>query len=78
MLLSLELDGLTALYHRPSGQTHLLAEPVPQILAALGSEALTAPALLARLAKDHALEGDAEALEARLHELAAAGLVRCA
>jgi PqqD family protein of HPr-rel-A system len=64
-----ELDGLTALYHRPSGQTHLVTEPVPQILMALVSPR-TAADLLAALGAD-----DAGALDARLGELVAIGLV---
>ena len=30
-----ELEGLTLLYHRRSGLTHILAPPAPQILTAL-------------------------------------------
>ena len=30
-----ELDGLTALFHVPSGMTHIVAPPAPQILEAL-------------------------------------------
>ena len=29
------LDGLVLLYHRPSGMTHIVAPPAPQILEAL-------------------------------------------
>lgn len=29
------LDGLSAIYHRRSGHTHLVAAPIPEILAAL-------------------------------------------
>jgi PqqD family protein of HPr-rel-A system len=74
-LIAVPIDGLTALYHRPSGQTHLLAEPVPEILAALSGRALTLPDLRAALAAAHDLEGDDEALLARLEELVASGLV---
>lgn len=73
-----DLDGLTALYHRPSGQTHLLAEPMPHILAALAGEVLSAGELLARLADRHAMETGGDALERlleRLAELESAGLV---
>jgi PqqD family protein of HPr-rel-A system len=35
------LEGLTALYHSPSGQTHVVAEPVPEILAALAGTPLS-------------------------------------
>ena len=30
-----ELDGLVLLYHRPSGTTHFLASPAPELLDAL-------------------------------------------
>ena len=70
------LDGLSAIYHRASGATHVVAEPVPQILAALGSDRLTMAELLAQLGADYDLGGDAEvALLARLDELVALGLV---
>lgn len=73
------LDVFTAIYHRPSGITHLLNEPAPQILEALAGEPLDLGALLNRLAErfdlgDMAGEGEA-ALRARLDELEAAGLV---
>jgi PqqD family protein of HPr-rel-A system len=72
------LDGLTALYHRPSGLTHILAPPAPQILEALAGKAGDAAEILARIAADFDLDAeDAEgALGARLAELEAAGLVR--
>lgn len=70
------LDSLTALYHRASGQTHLLAPPAPEIVELLGEEVLDADALLARLAARYDLaDPDSEALAARLEELVAAGLV---
>jgi PqqD family protein of HPr-rel-A system len=69
------LEGLTALYHRPSGQTHLVTEPVPEILSALRGMALTVPELKGALGADQDVVGDAEALAARLEELAEAGLV---
>jgi PqqD family protein of HPr-rel-A system len=72
----LELDGLVAVHHRASGQTHLLAEPAPEILAVLAGQALTADALLARLASDYALaDADLVLLALRLEELVATGLV---
>jgi len=73
---SIALDGLTALYHRPSGTTHILAPPAPQILAVLAGEAMDAGALLERLSGAFEIEGGEEAMEARLAELEAAGLVR--
>ena len=71
---AVELDGLTALYHRPSGMTHILAAPAPQLLAALGGKPLTLGELSAVIAEQFDLE-QADALEARLEELEAAGLV---
>jgi PqqD family protein of HPr-rel-A system len=73
------LDVFTAVFHRPSGVTHLLNEPAPQILEALGNEPLEMEALLARLEERYDL-GDADGsgtalLCARLDELEAAGLV---
>lgn len=70
-----ELDGLTAIYHRRSGQTHIVSEPVPEILAALGKGPLTADALLARLSESADVSADRAALAARLAELEATGLV---
>lgn len=71
-----ELDGLTALYHRPSGTTHILAAPAPQILAAIAGDPATADEILARMAEGFDVDGDRDALVSRLDELEAAGLVR--
>jgi PqqD family protein of HPr-rel-A system len=75
---SIELDGLTALFHRPSGMTHILAAPAPQILAALAGAPGDAAAIVARMSAAFEVEAeDAQAaIEARLAELEAAGLVR--
>jgi PqqD family protein of HPr-rel-A system len=72
-----ELEGLTLLYHRPSGMTHLLAPPAPQILDALAEGPATAAEVALRIARRFDLEGeDAPAVvAARLAELEAAGLV---
>jgi PqqD family protein of HPr-rel-A system len=73
------LDGMAALYHRSSGQTHLVAEPVPELLAVLTTQPISLAALLARLASDYDLEADDDAcivLAERLDELAALGLIR--
>ena len=72
------LESLTALYHAPSGMTHLLAPPAPQILAALAGRPGTAEDVLARIAESFDLEAEdaAAAMSARLGELEAAGLVR--
>lgn len=72
------LGELTALFDRRSMQTHLVAPPIPEILAAMGEEACTAPMLTARLAARFDLggAGEAEALvAAHLGELATMGLV---
>lgn len=72
------LDSLTALFDRASGQTHLLAAPSPEILAALADAPATAAGLVERLAArfDLSSEGDAlGVIVARLDELAALGLI---
>jgi len=71
-----ELDGLTALYHRPSGMTHILAPPAPQILEALADEPGDAEAILRRIGERFEVEAEDGAIAARLAELEAAGLVR--
>lgn len=69
------LDDLTAVHHRRSGVTHLLASPAPELLRAL-QETVTVDGLLARLAAEYDLaDADRAALLARLGELVAAGLV---
>jgi PqqD family protein of HPr-rel-A system len=75
---AVELDGLTALYHRPSGLTHILAPPAPQILDALAGNPADAAEIIARIAADFELEAEdpASAIGSRLAELEAAGLVR--
>ena len=75
-LLVAPLDAFTAVFHRPSGITHLLVSPAPQILTALGTEGLGADALMARLAAEYDLaDANRDALLTRLDELVAAGLV---
>lgn len=70
------LDGLTLVYHRASGTTHLLAPPAPEILAALSRGACQFAELKARLASDFDLiDDDAAALHARIDELVSVGLV---
>ncbi len=73
-LISVPLDGITALYHRSSAMTHIIAEPAPEIIAALAAGPLSASELLAALD----LPDDAEtrpALMARIEELEAGGLI---
>jgi PqqD family protein of HPr-rel-A system len=76
LLRKVELDGLVALYHRPSGMTHIVAPPAPEILAALAASPADAAELVRRLGERFDVEGSEEAILARLEELEAAGLVR--
>ena len=71
-------DAFTILYHRPSGQTHMLAEPAPEILAALAEGPATPALIVDRLARDHGIVADAGSLAVvaeRMAELAALGLI---
>ncbi|WP_174287374.1 HPr-rel-A system PqqD family peptide chaperone [Sphingomonas bacterium] len=78
-LIAVLLDEFTAVFHRPSGTTHLLTAPAPEILAALADAPLSADELLAALASDYTLaDADTQALLARIDELVAAGLVTAA
>ena len=67
------LDSLTAIYQRRSGQTHVVAEPVPEILAAL-AEPADIDALIGRLGVP-ATEESRALIAARLDELTETGLV---
>jgi PqqD family protein of HPr-rel-A system len=72
------LDAMTLVYHRRSAITHMVAEPVPEMLAAMGGDAVDAATLVARLLAqfDLGAAGEAEAvIAARLEELADLGLV---
>ncbi|HYJ83844.1 MAG TPA: HPr-rel-A system PqqD family peptide chaperone [Allosphingosinicella sp.] len=73
-----ELEGLTLLYHRPSGLTHFLAPPAPQILEALAAGPASPAEIAARIGETFEIESEdpAAAIAARLAELEAAGLVR--
>jgi PqqD family protein of HPr-rel-A system len=77
MLLIQPLDAMTAVYHRRSGITHIVSEPVPQILQVMGGETLTSGEIMVRLNADFDFEGvDAENLITdRLDEMASLGLV---
>lgn len=75
-LIVVPVDLLTAIYHRASGQTHLIASPAPEILQALAEAPLDAAALLAKLRADYDLvDADPDVLLARLDELVETGLV---
>lgn len=73
------IDGLTLVFHRPSGTTHFLDSPVPELLESLRAGPMDARHLTAGLCARLGLPEDEEALavvEARLAELVAAGLVQ--
>lgn len=77
-LVRVELDALTAVYDRRSCQTHLLASPLPEILAALGEGDWPLGKFIEHLASKFDLASDGNASEmiaAHLNELAALGLV---
>lgn len=73
------LTDLLLIYHRRSGQTHMVVSPVPEILAAMDSTCpVSAAELLDRLSAEFDAGDDGEALAAlgrHLEELAALGLV---
>ncbi len=74
------LDSLTLVYQRRSGITNIVAEPAPEILAAMGADALTADEVAQRLAAQFDFDSAkaADIIAARLNELADLGLVeRC-
>lgn len=74
-----DLDGLTLLYHRPSGLTHIVDSPLPEILAAMDMTPEDSVTLLKRLGARFDLRTEADALEElerHLDELAVLGLVR--
>lgn len=74
------LDDMVLLYHRTSGQTHMVISPVPEILDRMADGvAVDAEAMHDRLARDFDLgERDAAIAEigAHLDALVALGLVR--
>ena len=73
------IDGMTLVFHRPSGTTHFVASPMPEMLALLAEAPMDAPTLCRRLCERLELPHDEEALvvvEARLGELIASGLVQ--
>ncbi len=74
----LSRDGFVILYHRPSGQTHLLTPLAAALVDVLAGDPADADEALRRLAAIHDLDGDdAQAvIAARLDELADAGLIR--
>jgi len=71
------LDDVTLVYHRRSGQTHIVVSPVPEILAALTGGVSSPSEIVARLSHDYDL-GDPNdavaAVKAHLDEMVALGL----
>lgn len=74
-LVTVPLDGLSLVYHEPSGATHIVAPPAPEILEALMEGPADATELLRRLHARYEFDGD-EVIHVRLAELEEAGLVR--
>ncbi|MDB5685851.1 MAG: HPr-rel-A system PqqD family protein [Rhizorhabdus sp.] len=75
----MEVEGLTLLFHRRSGTTHILNIPMPEMLALLADTPCDAATLTGRLCAQLDLTCDDEArqvVEARLSELSDIGLVR--
>lgn len=79
------LDAISILFHRTSGTTHIVADPMPQIIEVMGSDCLSAAEIEQRLQKLYAMElpQDTEETEtfeqiitARLEEFVALGLVQ--
>lgn len=69
------LDAMTLIYHRASGQTHVVASPVPELIEILDETPRDVTALLARLTEQFDLgDPDEAALIARLDELSDIGL----
>ncbi len=77
-LVSQQIDVLSAVFDRASGQTHLLAEPLPQILAVLNNAPGTSLDVANRLSISFDIEESdslAQRISECLDELAALGLV---
>lgn len=76
---SVTAEGMTLLYHRASGTTHVLLPPAPEMLDILGEAPADAEMLAARIAADFLTDDEgepiAEIVAARLAELEVAGLV---
>ena len=74
------LGDILLIYHRPSGQTHMVISPVPEIMDALGARgAATAHEVHCRLSRRFDLGAGPEAIasiEAHLENLVALGLAR--
>lgn len=72
------LDSMSVIYQRRSGITHIVSDPVPQILAAMGDVPMNAAQIAEKMALHFDLGDEQEAqsiIAARLAELAELGLV---
>ena len=72
------LDSMTLLFHRPSGITHMLADPAPAILEVMADASLTATEIATGLMAKFDIESTADTeniVLARLEELSSLGLV---
>ncbi|MFN3619237.1 HPr-rel-A system PqqD family peptide chaperone [Sphingorhabdus sp.] len=73
------LDAMTLIYQRRSGMTHIVAEPIPQILMAMGSQPQTAQDTARRLAMEFDFgentEVVVEIVTSRLEEMAELGFL---
>jgi PqqD family protein of HPr-rel-A system len=73
------IDGMMLVFHRPSGETHFLDSPVPEMLDLLAGEPMDAARLSSALCARLGLTEDEEAravVAARLGDLVATGLVQ--
>lgn len=72
------LDIMTLIYQRRSGMTHIVADPIPQILEAMGSDTLSVHEIARRIIAAFDVDPGADVialLSERLDELTALGLV---
>lgn len=73
-----DLDSMMLLFHRPSGITHMLADPAPAIIEVMEGAPATAAEIASRLTVLFDIEAGTDAEDiilARLEELSALGLV---
>jgi len=77
-LLRHRLDSMAALFQKSSGITHIIAEPVPEILKIMGSDVMTSEEIASKLTEKYDVEEGIEVgdiILARLDELRILGLV---
>ncbi len=73
-----DLDALSAIYHKTSALTHMVTEPVPQVLGVLCGKSMRIDQIVDALKGQFDLADDPEiaaVLAARLDEMAEVGLV---